>query len=95
MAQLTQNEMKGNCAMPERVGSNEGLGISTRDGRTGSTLLVTDPASAVLTTTTAYFSDFSFLMVSDCSCAGLVALGGAKGGGKPTKQRKTRIGSKA
>ena len=26
MAELAENEMKANCAMPERVGSNEGLG---------------------------------------------------------------------
>ncbi len=25
--QLTQNEMAGNCAAPEQVGSNEGLGV--------------------------------------------------------------------
>ena len=28
MAELAENEMKANCALPERVGSNEGLGRS-------------------------------------------------------------------
>ena len=28
MAKLAENEMKANCVMPERVGSNEGLGRS-------------------------------------------------------------------
>ena len=30
--QLAQNEMRANCAMPERVGSNEGLGRIRCDG---------------------------------------------------------------
>ena len=28
MAELAENEMKANCAMPERVSSNEGLGLT-------------------------------------------------------------------
>ena len=42
-----------------------------------------------------YFLTFSSSAGTDCSCAGFVALGGANGGGKPTKQRKISTGRSA